>query len=89
MEITQFRWTPNAGWETPPTSSHGAELVFAFSDAEYFRSPECYRALRSIFQTAHIAGFYSYGELAPFANAEGCRLHNQTMTLTTLSELSL
>jgi len=33
-----------------------------------------------------ITGFYSYGELAPFANIEGCRLHNQTMTLTTLSE---
>jgi hypothetical protein len=33
-----------------------------------------------------ITGFYSYGELAPFANVEGCRLHNQTMTLTTLSE---
>jgi hypothetical protein len=57
MEITQFRWTPDAGWETPPTSAHGAELVLAFF------------------------------ELAPFANAEGCRLHNQTMTLTTLSEL--
>jgi len=36
---------------------------------------------------AAITGFYSYGELAPFANVEGCRLHNQTMTLTTLSEL--
>jgi hypothetical protein len=33
-----------------------------------------------------ITGFYSYGELAPFANVEGCRLHNQTMTLTTIRE---
>lgn len=33
-----------------------------------------------------VTGFYSYGELAPFANVDGCRLHNQTMTLTTLSE---
>jgi len=33
-----------------------------------------------------ITGFYSYGELAPFADAVGCRLHNQTMTLTTLQE---
>ncbi len=30
-------------------------------------------------------GFYSYGELSPFANG-ACDLHNQTMTLTTLSE---
>lgn len=33
-----------------------------------------------------ITGFYSYGELAPFATVEGCRLHNQTMTITTVSE---
>jgi len=33
-----------------------------------------------------ITGFYSYGELAPFSNVIGCRLHNQTMTLTTLKE---
>jgi hypothetical protein len=30
-------------------------------------------------------GFYSYGELSPFANGR-CDLHNQTMTLSTLSE---
>lgn len=32
-----------------------------------------------------IAGFYSYGELAP-QGAGTCQLHNQTMTITTLSE---
>lgn len=37
--------------------------------------------------TYAITGFYSYGELAPFADVIGCRLHNQTMTLTTLSEI--
>lgn len=30
-------------------------------------------------------GFYSYGELSPYANGP-CKLHNQTMTLTTISE---
>jgi len=30
-------------------------------------------------------GFYSYGELSPYADGR-CDLHNQTMTLTTLSE---
>ena len=30
-------------------------------------------------------GFYSYGELSPYANGR-CELHNQTMTLTTISE---
>ena len=33
-----------------------------------------------------VTGFYSYGEMAPFADQEACKLHNQTMTLTLLSE---
>lgn len=35
---------------------------------------------------AILSGFYSYGEIAPFANSVKCELHNQTMTITTLSE---
>jgi len=35
---------------------------------------------------AVIAGFYSYGELAPSARGANCELHNQTMTITTLAE---
>ncbi len=30
-------------------------------------------------------GFYSYGEISPYASGS-CDLHNQTMTLTTISE---
>lgn len=33
-----------------------------------------------------ITGFYSYGEIAPFGKYSPCELHNQTMTITTLSE---
>ena len=33
-----------------------------------------------------LTGFYSYGELAPFERAAPCELHNQTMTITTISE---
>lgn len=32
-----------------------------------------------------LAGFYSYGELSPLVDG-GCQLHNQTMTLTSISE---
>lgn len=35
---------------------------------------------------AALAGFYSYGEIAPFTAGARCELHNQTMTITTLSE---
>ncbi|MFP4845484.1 FIST signal transduction protein [Winogradskyella sp. PE311] len=34
-----------------------------------------------------ITGFYSYGEIAPFEEFSPCELHNQTMTITTLSEV--
>ncbi len=31
-------------------------------------------------------GFYSYGEISPYTTG-ACDLHNQTMTLTTISEV--
>jgi hypothetical protein len=34
-----------------------------------------------------IAGFYSYGEICPPKQGGKCELHNQTMTITTFSEL--
>ena len=33
-----------------------------------------------------LVGFYSYGEISPFVPGASCQLHNQTMTITTLSE---
>lgn len=33
-----------------------------------------------------LTGFYSYGEMAPFYGETACELHNQTMTLTLISE---
>lgn len=35
---------------------------------------------------APLTGFYSYGEISPFLPGTGCKLHNQTMTITCLSE---
>jgi len=44
-------------------------------------------AVREVFgDRPKISGFYSYGELAPFEVNKPCRLHNQTMTITTFSE---
>lgn len=34
-----------------------------------------------------ITGFYSYGEISPFNTGTQCELHNQTMTITTLTEI--
>jgi hypothetical protein len=33
-----------------------------------------------------LAGFYSYGEISPLVEGQGCQLHNQTMTVTLLAE---
>ncbi|MEQ9620228.1 MAG: FIST N-terminal domain-containing protein [Deltaproteobacteria bacterium] len=33
-----------------------------------------------------LSGFYSYGEISPLNSSCKCELHNQTMTITTLSE---
>lgn len=35
---------------------------------------------------AVLSGFYSYGEISPFTPGSLCKLHNQTMTITCLSE---
>ena len=33
-----------------------------------------------------VCGLYSYGEIAPFEGESNCQLHNQTMTITLISE---
>lgn len=35
---------------------------------------------------ATLTGFYSYGEISPYAPGVSCQLHNQTMTITWLGE---
>ncbi|MEK6677190.1 MAG: FIST N-terminal domain-containing protein [Planctomycetota bacterium] len=44
------------------------------------------RTLDAFPSASRQVGFYSYGEISPFATGN-CDLHNQTMTLTTLSEI--
>lgn len=51
------------------------------------RVDEEVEAVGDVFGTgATLAGFYSYGEISPFTRAVECKLHNQTMTITYLSE---
>lgn len=40
-------------------------------------------------QQAVLTGFYSYGEIAPFRISAECKLHNQTMTVTSLAEIPM
>ena len=51
------------------------------------RIEEEVEAVRDVLgERATLAGFYSYGEISPFTPGAKCELHNQTMTITALSE---
>lgn len=71
MEISQLRWTLNAGWEIPPASARTANLVLAFAEAAYFRQPECYKDLRRMFPTAYILGCSSSGSIHDVGISDG------------------
>ncbi len=43
--------------------------------------------IESLGEQTPVAGFYSYGEISPFNDGGDCRLHNQTMTITSFYEL--
>jgi hypothetical protein len=43
--------------------------------------------IESLGDETPVAGFYSYGEISPFNEGGDCRLHNQTMTITSFYEL--
>lgn len=52
------------------------------------RVDEEIEAVADIFgQNSVLTGFYSYGEISPFAPGASCRLHNQTMTVTWIAEM--
>ena len=63
MQICQFRWTPDAGWDKAPAWASMAHLVLVFSDAAHFRTPDCYRELRVLCPAAHIVGCSSSGSI--------------------------
>lgn len=51
------------------------------------RVDEEVEAVHDVFgQRCVLTGFYSYGEISPFAGTGSCKLHNQTMTVACLSE---
>jgi len=52
------------------------------------RTEEEVEAVREVLgNKSFLTGFYSYGEISPFIPDAKCELHNQTMTITTFSEI--
>lgn len=76
----RMRAQPNAGLALL-ISCVGRKLVMGG------RVDEEVEAVAEVFgSAATVTGFYSNGEISPFVAAQECRLHNQTMTITCLSE---
>lgn len=50
------------------------------------RAEEEVELVGDILSSAKLCGFYSYGEISPVTAGANCALHNQTMTVTTISE---
>ncbi|MFN8395213.1 MAG: FIST N-terminal domain-containing protein [Bacteroidia bacterium] len=50
------------------------------------RAEEEVEEVAAAMEGATLCGFYSYGELSPSRDSQLCDLHNQTMTITTISE---
>jgi len=51
------------------------------------RIDEEIEGVRNVFGSkTKMTGFYSYGEISPFTTLSKCELHNQTMTITVISE---
>ncbi len=75
------------GWQgIPPQlaifiSCIGRKLVL-----KQMAEEEVETAKNQIEKTATVTGFYSYGEISPFEKNTKCELHNQTMTITLISE---
>jgi hypothetical protein len=48
---------------------------------------EIFEAIKVLGKRTKVAGFYSYGELSPVVGDKSCKLHNQTLTITTFKEI--
>jgi hypothetical protein len=78
---TASQWEPGAPVLAIAVSCAGRRMVLGE------RCEEELEAVREVLPpAAQMIGFYSYGEISPHVAGGGCELHNQTMTLTTISE---
>ena len=75
----------NSPWRTPGlallVSCVGRKLVMGG------RVDEEIEAVAEVLgKNAVLTGFYSNGEISPYLRSPECKLHNQTMTITCLSD---
>jgi len=92
MKIEQRKWMRAGVWTPQHAESlqESAQLVLLFGSTALLDEQHLMEEVEGVRQVlgndAILAGFYSYGEISPFSPGAQCELHNQTMTITVLSE---
>ena len=89
MRIDELSWTETKGW-----SRHNSSAV-RNGNAHIRQFRKCGAAIGKTLAADDGAesgsnmtrlGFYSYGEVSPYSVSGVCELHNQTMTVTAITE---
>lgn len=71
MQISQIRWSSNAGWGTPPDFAQEVSLVLVFADHAFFQSEDCHAQLHAMFPVAQIVGCSSSGSVMGVEISDG------------------
>jgi hypothetical protein len=74
--------------EDPPSGRDDVSVIVSCVGRRLLMGQRVIDELEAIGEVARPTslGFYSYGEIAPHAASGACVLHNQTMTVTRISE---
>lgn len=87
VKLETFVYKRRSGWSVAalPALDSDQTVVLVFGAPSFRQTPEPIQALIRAYPRSHIIGCSSSGEISPYTSGY-CDLHNQTMTLTTLSE---
>ena len=94
MQIEQTRWGQSTSWIPMHPNKLGVKALLALLISCIGRKLVLKQCIEEeeegiqdvLAQKTALAGFYSYGKISTFNLSAKCELHNQTMTVTTLSE---
>ncbi|MDB4882321.1 MAG: hypothetical protein JWL95_1087 [Gemmatimonadetes bacterium] len=81
MQLEQFQWTPDRGWDRPPQASSlgaSAQLVLMFGQAALVGTQDCAALVRTVFPGAHLFGCTG-------GVIHGARVGDETLTLTAIA----
>jgi hypothetical protein len=82
QQAASLRRSPNSDAVALAVSCIGRRILMGQNIADEIAAAES-----GIGNNVQMIGFYSYGEIAPHALSGVCELHNETMTVTTITEL--